>query len=240
MKSSWTMKIGREFGFIAMGMRIKKPMDIKVEAIGRQSPHHALFINKRTNRQMLAMEYNPPATAAAALLGSYLNTAETNVSPPTLVVLLLLAAFTAPMRKATMIRVFGDRILLMTGGWGVKRWYQDAATLKGYIYPKCDLDPPKEAKVAAGLTAATCERYYVQAIRDSTVIVKRRSKGTQEYSMIEADVIRLPSEGKLRTAGKTLRWITLDTYTRLIHDWRIGNRSCAAPKKSTALKFNSN
>jgi hypothetical protein len=80
------MKIGRESGFIAMGMRIKKPTDMtvltvntcfevggensQVEAIGRQSPHHALFMNKRMNKQMLAMEYNPPATAAAALLGS--------------------------------------------------------------------------------------------------------------------------------------------------------------------------
>jgi hypothetical protein len=81
------MKIGRELGFIAMGMRMKNPMDmtvltvntyfevdcenLQVEAVGRQSPHHALFINKRTNKQRLAMEYNPPATAAAALLGSY-------------------------------------------------------------------------------------------------------------------------------------------------------------------------
>jgi hypothetical protein len=68
------MRIAREFGFIAMGMRIKKPTDIRVEAIGRQSPHHALFMNKRVNKQRLAMEYNPPATAATALLGSYLNT----------------------------------------------------------------------------------------------------------------------------------------------------------------------
>jgi hypothetical protein len=79
------MKIGREFGFIAMNMRIKKPMDmtaltinthfevggenLQVEATGRQSPHHALFMNKRTNRQRLAMKYDPPATAAIALSG---------------------------------------------------------------------------------------------------------------------------------------------------------------------------
>jgi len=45
--------------------------NLRVEAIGRQSPHHALFMNKRVNKQRLAMEYNPPATAATALLGSY-------------------------------------------------------------------------------------------------------------------------------------------------------------------------
>lgn len=115
------MKIAREFGFIAMGMRMKKPMDMKVEAIGRQSPHHALFMNKRMNRQMLAMEYNPPATPAATLLGLYLNTAATIVGRSTLIVLLSLAALTAPMRQATMTRMFAHRILLMTEGLGVKR-----------------------------------------------------------------------------------------------------------------------
>jgi len=50
------MNIGREFGYIDTGMRIKKPMDMKVEAMGRQSPHHALFMNKRVKRQRLAMK----------------------------------------------------------------------------------------------------------------------------------------------------------------------------------------
>lgn len=111
VRSCWAMKIGREFGFVAMGMRIKKPTDIKVEAIGRQSPHHALFINKRVNRHRLATEYNTPAAIAAALLGSYLNTVETIVGASTPTVLLLLAALTAPMRKATTIKIFADRML---------------------------------------------------------------------------------------------------------------------------------
>lgn len=120
VRSDWTMKIGREFGFIAIGMRIKKPTDIKVEAIGRQSPHHALFMNRRVNKQRLATKYNPPATPAATLLGEYLYTAETIVGCSTLIVLLSLVALAAPMRKATMTRMFTDCMLLMTGGFGAK------------------------------------------------------------------------------------------------------------------------
>lgn len=71
-----------------------------------------------------------------------------------------------------MIKMFADGMLPMTGGWVYRQealvdegGYQDVATPKVYIYPKCypaSIDLPEEVQVTAGvkktvLMAATCE-----------------------------------------------------------------------------------